>query len=165
MLTEETADRLGVSNRLDPTESILAGARYVNMLRNTLPATTPEPDRTWQALAAYNLGPGHFNAGRVLAKKKGADPDSWYEMKQILPLLSRPEYYSSLRSGKARGGEAVIMVENIRLYYDIMLRQLKPYLPLEDIQEGMAGSGRYKPNRLGSGLNMTEKSLPPPPMP
>lgn len=155
MLTEETADRLGVNNRLNPAESIVAGARYVNMLRDAIPESTPEPDRTWQAIAAYNLGGGHFSAGRTIAKQKGADPNSWYEMKKILPLLARPEYYQRLKSGRARGGEAVIMVENVRLYYDIMLRHMKPYNPLENIQESMAGmagmSGRDGMKRRGPG--------------
>jgi membrane-bound lytic murein transglycosylase F len=65
MLTEETADRLQVSNRLDANESILAGARYINLLKDLLPEETEEPDRTWLALAAYNIGPGHFNAART----------------------------------------------------------------------------------------------------
>ena len=46
-------------------------------------------------------------------------------MKQVLPLLSRPEYYARLKSGAARGGEAVIMTENIRNYYDILQRYEK----------------------------------------
>jgi len=129
MLTGETADRMGVSNRLDPKESILGGARYLSILKSYIPADTPEPDRTWQAIAAYNIGPGHFNAARRLAGRLGVNGDSWFEMKTVLPLLSRPEYYSRLKSGKARGGEAVVMVENIRLFYDIMLHHLPPYLP------------------------------------
>jgi membrane-bound lytic murein transglycosylase F len=127
MLTEETADRMGVSNRLNPRESILAGARYLALLKDSQPATTPEPDRTWLALAAYNLGPGHFNAARTIAKQLDADPESWYEMKRILPLLARPQYYEKLKAGRARGGEAVILAENIRSYYDILIRYEEPY--------------------------------------
>jgi membrane-bound lytic murein transglycosylase F len=127
MLTEETADFLGVGNRLDPAQSIPAGARYLNYLRSQIPASTPEPDRTWQALAAYNIGPGHFAAARRLAARLGVDGDSWPEMKKILPLLARPAYYSHLKSGKARGGEAVILVENIRVFYDILTRYEKPF--------------------------------------
>ncbi|MDR1849943.1 MAG: membrane-bound lytic murein transglycosylase MltF [Zoogloeaceae bacterium] len=130
MLTGATADRMGVSNRLDPNQSIPAGARYLSLLKSYIPADTPEPDRTWQALAAYNIGPGHFNAARSLAGRLGVDGDSWFEMKKVLPLLARPEYYSRLKSGRARGGEAVIMVENIRLFYDIMQYHLPPYLPV-----------------------------------
>jgi len=130
MLTGDTADRMGVSNRLDPHESIPAGARYLSLLKSYIPAETPEPDRTWQAIASYNIGPGHFNAARRLAGRMGVDGNSWFEMKKVLPLLARPEYYSQLKSGRARGGEAVIMVENIRLFYDILQHHLPPYLPL-----------------------------------
>ncbi|MCE1182295.1 MAG: membrane-bound lytic murein transglycosylase MltF [Rhodocyclales bacterium] len=139
MLTEETADRMGVSNRLDPRESIHAGARYLNLLRDNLPETLPEPDRTWLALAAYNIGPGHFNAARTLAKQLNADPDAWYEMKRILPLLAQPKYYERLKSGRARGGEAVILVENIRSYYDILLRHEAARHPISPRIEGMIG--------------------------
>ncbi|HRE17127.1 MAG TPA: hypothetical protein PLW86_08680, partial [Rhodocyclaceae bacterium] len=94
------------------------------------PASTPEPDRTWQAMAAYNIGPGHFNAARMIGKQRKADVDSWLEMKGVLPLLAKPEIYERLKSGRARGGEAVILVENIRSFYDILSRQEPPYRPL-----------------------------------
>lgn len=126
MLTEETADRLGVSNRLDAQESILGGARYISLLKNALHADIKEPDRTWLALAAYNIGPGHLNAARSIARQLKADPNTWYSMKRILPLLAQPKYYSRLKSGRARGGEAVIMTENIRSYYDILVRNEPP---------------------------------------
>ncbi|MCE1239508.1 MAG: membrane-bound lytic murein transglycosylase MltF [Azonexaceae bacterium] len=128
MLTEETADRLGVENRLDTRDSIIGGARYVNLLKDMLPADIPEPDRTWLALAGYNIGPGHLSAARTIARQQKADPDAWYDMKRILPLLAKPQYYSRLKSGRARGGEAVILVENIRSYYDILVRN-EPPLP------------------------------------
>lgn len=126
MLTEDTADRLHVADRLDARQSILAGTRYLVELREQIPAETPEPDRTWLALAAYNLGMGHLNGARFIATLVKRDPNSWYEMKQVLPLLAKPEYYARLKSGAARGGEAVIMTENIRTYYDILRRYEKP---------------------------------------
>jgi membrane-bound lytic murein transglycosylase F len=130
MLTGDTADRLGVKNRLDPKESIRAGARYLADLADDLPEEVKEPDRTWLALAAYNLGMGHMNGARAIAEGMGRDPNSWYEMKKVLPLLAKPEYYARLKSGRARGGEAVIMVENIRTYYDILTRFAPAYKPL-----------------------------------
>jgi membrane-bound lytic murein transglycosylase F len=129
MLTEDTADHLQVGNRLDPSESILAGARYINMLKELLPEEVEEPDRTWLALAAYNIGPGHFNGARTLAKQLKADPNSWYDMKRVLPKLAQPRYFSMVKTGRARGGEAVILVENIRSYYDILLRNAPPFAP------------------------------------
>ena len=129
MLTEETADRLEVSNRLDPSDSILAGARYINLLKEMLPPDVAEPDRTWLALAAYNIGPGNFNNARKLARKLKADPASWYEMKLVLPKLAQAKYTSLIGSGRARGGEAVILVENIRSYYDILQRNTPALSP------------------------------------
>lgn len=134
MLTAETADTLGISNRLDAAQSVAAGAQYVSELRDALPARIGEPDRLWLALAAYNVGMGHLNAARYLATTLKANPDSWYAMKKVLPLLAQPQYYHRLKSGKGRGGEAVIMVENIRVYNDILKRHEHAYRPLEGIQ-------------------------------
>jgi len=122
MLTEDTADYLRVKNRLDAAESIRAGARYLAELAEQVPASAKHPDRLWLALSAYNLGMGHFRGARAIAAKMKRDPDIWYEMKQVLPQLARPEVYARLKSGAARGGEAVIMVENIRSYYDVLSR-------------------------------------------
>lgn len=122
MLTEDTADHLGVKNRLDARESIRAGARYLQELISQIPETAPYPDRLWLALSAYNMGMGHFRGALAVAKMMKRDSDNWYEMKQVLPHLARPEIYARLKSGKARGGEAVIMVENIRTYFDILSR-------------------------------------------
>ena len=121
MLTEDTADYLRVKNRLDGPESIRAGARYLAELAEQIP-DAQLPDRLWLALSAYNLGMGHFRGARAIAKKMKSDPDVWYDMKKVLPQLARPEIYARLKSGAARGGEAVIMVENIRSYYDILSR-------------------------------------------
>ncbi len=122
MLTEDTADTCGVDNRLDAAQSIRAGAEYLNKLRNALPPEVKEPDRLWFALAAYNLGMGHLKAARHIAKTLKTDANSWYEMKKVLPLLAKEQFYKRLKSGRGRGGEAVIMVENIRMYTEILNR-------------------------------------------
>ncbi len=117
MLTGDTADRLGVRNRLDPYESIMGGARYLDMLRDEIPATVPEPDRTWMAIASYNVGPAQINSARSLAKSQKLNPDSWADIKKTLPLLGQT------KSGtKIRGGEAVVTAENVRMYYAILSR-------------------------------------------
>ncbi len=141
MLTEDTADHLGVGNRLDAQQSIRAGAQYLSDLRDALPTSAKNPDRLWLALAAYNLGMGHMNGARSFAPGLNANPDSWYEMKTVLPLLARPEYYRRLKSGRARGGEAVIMVENIRIYADILKRYEAP----QSLPEQMGGGKDVRP--------------------
>ena len=130
MLTSETADRLGVSNRLDPRQNIIAAARYLKILRDTLPERITEPDRTWLALASYNVGYGHLEDARVLTQRHGLNADSWVDVKKTLPLLTRSDYYVTLKRGFARGGEAVVLTENIRNYYDILVRFEKPYRSL-----------------------------------
>jgi len=117
MLTGDTADRLGVRNRLDPYESIMGGARYLDILRDEIPLTVPEPDRTWMAIASYNVGPAQINAARSLAKSQKLNPDSWADIKKTLPQLGQT------KSGvKIRGGEAVVTAENVRMYYAILSR-------------------------------------------
>jgi membrane-bound lytic murein transglycosylase F len=133
MLTEATADRMNVRNRLDAGESIRAGAKYLQLIKDQLPQRIAEPDKTWMALAAYNQGYGHLEDARVLTKRNGGDPDSWNDVKRWMPLLNRPEYYETLKYGYARGGEAVILVENIRSFYDI-LKKLEPQSAVEDEQ-------------------------------
>ena len=116
MLTLETAQQVGISDRLDPVLSIHGGARYLTTLVNKIPERIPEPDRTWFALASYNVGFGHLEDARVLTEKNGGDPDSWVDVKKTLPLLSQHKWYSQTRHGHARGGEPVKFVENIRKY-------------------------------------------------
>ncbi|MGB7598307.1 MAG: membrane-bound lytic murein transglycosylase MltF [Gallionella sp.] len=125
MLTGDTADLMNVGNRLNPRESIIAGAKYLEMLKEQLPDRITEPDRTWFALAAYNQGASHLEDARILTKRAGLNPDSWADVKKWMPLLNRPKYYKILKHGYARGGEAVILVESIRSYYE-MLKRLEP---------------------------------------
>ena len=130
MLTSGTADRMGVTNRLDPHECIIAGARYLKILKDALPVRIEDPDRTWMALAAYNVGYGHLEDARVLAQRHGLNQDSWFDLRKMLPLLARSDYYTTVKRGYARGGEPVVLTENIRNYYDILVRYEDPYRPL-----------------------------------
>jgi membrane-bound lytic murein transglycosylase F len=82
---------MGVAN-LDARQSILGGARYLVLLKEALPARIPEPDRTWLALAAYNQGQGHMEDARRIAQARGGNPDSWADVKEALPYLSRGTY-------------------------------------------------------------------------
>ncbi len=130
MLTTSTADRLGIKNRLDPRQSILGGARYLQMLREMLPARISEPDRSWLALAVYNIGYAHLEDARVLAQRLKKNPDSWADLKAVLPLLRDEQYFTTLKYGYARGGETVAFVENVRTYRDILARFESPLRPL-----------------------------------
>lgn len=126
MLTLRTAKQLGIKDRLRPRASILGGAEYLSDLRSRLPDSIHEPDRTWIALAAYNVGLGHIRDARRLAKKLGKNPNSWRDLKSVLPLLAKKRYYHDLPYGYARGSEPVRYVARIRNFEDILTRQLRP---------------------------------------
>jgi membrane-bound lytic murein transglycosylase F len=144
MLTEDTADRLGVTDRLDPKQSIIAGARYILTLKDIIPSRIAEPDRTWLALASYNIGQAHLEDGRVLAQRMKLNPDAWADLKKALPLLNQYEYFSTVKYGFARGGAPVVFVESVRTYYDILRKyeeRRSPVLPSFNLalnQTGMA---------------------------
>ena len=130
MLTSQTADRMGVADRLDARQSILGGARYLALLKESLPARIAEPDRTWLALAAYNQGLGHMEDARRITQARGGNPDSWADVKEALPYLSRGTYAHVTRYGFARGVEALHFAENIRNYYDILQRLESKFDPM-----------------------------------
>jgi membrane-bound lytic murein transglycosylase F len=121
MLTQRIAKQLGINDRLDPEQSIEGGARYFLRMRNRVPGRIPEPDRTWMALAAYNMGYGHLEDVRVLTQKQGGNPDRWQDVNERLLLLSQEKWYRQTRYGYARGYEAKQYVENIRSYFDTLV--------------------------------------------
>lgn len=124
MLTLPTAREVGVENRLDPEQSIHGGARYLADLETRLPDSISGRDRTWMALAAYNVGMGHLYDARALARRLERDPDHWQNMREVLPLLADPAYHQDLRYGYARGHEPVHYLRRIRNYEDILRRYL-----------------------------------------
>ena len=121
MLTTATAKQLGIKDRTDPAQSITGGALYFKQRLKIIPDRIQEPDRTWFALASYNVGFGHLEDARILTKKRNRNPDKWLDVKESLPLLSQKKWYTQTRHGYARGKEPVRYVENIRSYYDLLV--------------------------------------------
>ena len=120
MLTEATADYLDIEDRMDPESSISGGARFYARQTERIPDSVDEPDRTWFALAAYNVGFNHIKDARQIVEWQGGDPDTWIDLSEALPLLAQPKWYSRLPYGYARGWEPVLYVNNIRAYYNII---------------------------------------------
>ncbi len=117
MLTLTTAKQMKVENRLDPAQSIQGGAKYFASVLKRVPQRITEPDRSWFALASYNVGFGHVEDARKITQTNGGDPDKWIDVKKSLPLLARKKWYKNTKFGYARGWEPVKYVENIRKYY------------------------------------------------
>jgi len=122
MLTQTTARQLGVRNRMDPEQSIEGGTKYLRSLIRRVPERIEEPNRTWFALAAYNVGFAHLEDARILTQKAGGNPDIWEEVKLRLPLLSNRKWYKQTQHGYARGYEPVKFVARIRKYYNVLVQ-------------------------------------------
>ena len=86
MLTQDTADYLGIDDREDPANSIAGGAQYYARQTERVADTVGEPDRTWMALAAYNVGFNHLKDARQIVAWQGGSPDTWVAISQALPL-------------------------------------------------------------------------------
>jgi len=141
MLTLRTAKQLGVTNRLDPKQSITGGAKYLRKVLNRVPERIKNPDRTWFALAGYNVGWGHVEDARIITQQQGGNPDKWADVKERLPLLQKSRWYKKTKHGYARGSEPVHYVDNIRRYYDVLV-----WLD-EENQEAMPESFEEKSNK------------------
>jgi membrane-bound lytic murein transglycosylase F len=148
MLTLTTAKEMGIKNRLDAEQSLRGGARYFNKILKRIPSDIEEPDRTWFALAAYNVGFGHVEDARIITEQQGGNPDRWSDVAERLPLLQKRRWYKETKHGYARGNEPVTYVQNIRHYYNLLNwfevaqkrtpppQEVQQYLP-ETLQEAI----------------------------
>lgn len=120
-ITLPTAQELGLHDRGDPVKSIMSAAKYLSQLRAQVPERAKEPDLTYFAIAAYNIGIGHLSDAFRLTAEQGGDPNRWQDVRDRLTELSDPKIYRKLRYGYARGEETVQYVENIRALHDLMI--------------------------------------------
>ena len=120
MLMPRTARSLGVTDPYIAEQSILSGARYLAQLRETIPARIREPDRTWMAVAAYNMGYGHLEDARVLTARQGGNADRWIDVRDRLTLLSDEFWYLQVKNGYARGWETRLLVDRVQQYRELI---------------------------------------------
>jgi len=120
MLTEATADFLDIEDRMDPASSIDGGAQFLARQLERIPDTVQEPDRTWFALASYNVGYNHVKDAMQIVEWQGGDPNKWVDLSKALPMLAQQKWYSRVPYGYARGWEPVLYVNNIRAYYNVI---------------------------------------------
>ncbi len=122
MLTLATARQMKIKDRRDPRQSIKGGAKYLRRMKRKIAIQVSDPDRTWFALASYNVGRLHLEDAMTLTRGRGGDPYKWIDVSRTLPLLTKKKWYSKTRYGYARGYEPVLYVANIRRFYDLLVR-------------------------------------------
>ncbi|MBP2281157.1 membrane-bound lytic murein transglycosylase F [Psychrobacter sp. PL15] len=114
MLTNNTAKAMGVSNRVDPGQSISGGARYLEQMKSDF-ADVPKTDRIWFALAGYNMGPNAVKGIQRKLRADGIDDKSWAN---IYAYLSENE------ASNSRFGQVMDYVSNIRSYLETMKTEM-----------------------------------------
>ncbi|AHM60830.1 lytic transglycosylase [Flammeovirgaceae bacterium 311] len=128
-LMPETAEIFGAENPLDPKQSIMAGANYLQWLDKFWTDEVPDPEeRKKFVLASYNVGQGHVLDARKLARKHGRSPEIWEEhVAYFLEKKADPAFYNDevVSLGYCRGGEPVRYVKNI-MQRQARYRQLIP---------------------------------------
>jgi membrane-bound lytic murein transglycosylase F len=122
MLTRAAAQEVGIKNRNHPTSSIFGGAAYFTKQKARLPEYIPEPDRTWMALAAYNLGTQTVLRAITRTQKHGGNPTDWFD---VQTHLSAFEDNIPTRAGvtyRKGANQGIHYVKHIRLFYDLLQR-------------------------------------------
>ncbi len=108
MLTVDTANEVGVKNRIDPNQSIHGGAKYLEKMKAKF-AEVPRADRTWFALASYNMGPYAIREIQAKLREQGLNDKSWANVYA---------YMSDHASSNSRYVQCMHYVKNIRSYLE-----------------------------------------------
>lgn len=108
MLTEATAQSMGIQDRVDPQQSIYGGARFLHMMLEQY-RSVPYPDRYWMALVGYNMGPGALDQVRQQIRQQGGDANSWMAVHQ---------YLSDHQASNSRYTQTLQYAKRIRVYLE-----------------------------------------------
>ncbi len=111
-MTTETAKFLGVEDRMNMEASIDAAAIYIKRLRDRLPKSIKPPERTWFAIAAYNVGYKHVLNAYKKAQKQGIQANQWTEVAELLPELYGQPF--------SQGVQAKHYVERVKIFTDVI---------------------------------------------
>ncbi|TXD97722.1 lytic transglycosylase [Psychrobacter frigidicola] len=113
MLTNSTAEAMGVADRVDPLQSIGGGARYLEEMKSTF-QDVPQTDRIWFALAAYNMGPNAIKRIQKHLDSDGINDKNWANIYN---------YLSENKASNSRYEQCMQYVSNIRSYIETMKMQ------------------------------------------
>lgn len=120
MLMPITAKKMGVDNVFSPDENILGGAKYLAYIKGRIPKRITDPDRTWLAIAAYNIGIGHLEDARIITQMRKKNPDRWSDVRVNLPRLSDPRWHARVKHGYANGLETLQFVERVSQFAAVL---------------------------------------------
>ena len=116
-LMPSTARQFGVDTTSGPEENIRAGVKYLKWLDKQFKEDIIDKnERIKFILASYNIGFGHIQDARRLARKHGKNANIWENnVEYFLLSKSKPEYYndSVVKYGSCKGTETYRYVKEI----------------------------------------------------
>lgn len=122
MQVKPATARLDATTLRDASQNIAAGTRHLRWLLDRY-HYVPESDRLQFALAAYNCGHGHLDDARMLAVRRGLNPNAWEgSVRESLLLLRKPKYHREARYGYVRAHETVAYVREVVRRHDLLRR-------------------------------------------
>lgn len=110
MLTNETAEEMGITDRENPVQSIQGGAKYLQRLQQQF-THVPDADRVWFTLASYNMGSQAVKNIQEKLNKKGLNGNSWAEVYR---------YMAENQQKNSRYTQCIDYVTNIRGYLEVI---------------------------------------------
>ncbi|WP_281270080.1 transglycosylase SLT domain-containing protein [Psittacicella gerlachiana] len=123
MLTNATAKALGVTNKLDATQSITEGTKLLMKFRNNLTKEITGYNRDMFAISNYNQGIAKIIDARTWLRKHNLNQNSWVVLAQNYPAMSnQPHKY-----GKINGKLASEYIINIRKWYYMIVNYIHFY--------------------------------------
>lgn len=108
MLTRDTAEQMGVTDRTNAYQSIQGGAKYLQHLKEEF-SYIPLSDRLWFVLAAYNMGPNSVKSIQEDIADSGDNPNLWSNFYT---------YLSDNADTNSRYVQCMHYVTNIRTYFE-----------------------------------------------
>jgi membrane-bound lytic murein transglycosylase F len=133
-VASDVREKLAIEGIIHPNDNLRAGAYYFGKLMNLFQNADSE-NKIELALAAYNAGPSRIYDAQELTAYIGLNPNSWSDIKESLPLLSK-RYYSlhkalweDHRPPNGYFGEwkqTVEYVDKVVVYYREYLTKLPP---------------------------------------
>ena len=115
-LLPATARAMGVADPFEPESAIRGGVKYLRHLWDRFSDDIPPGERTWFALAAYNVGYHRVERARQHAQATGLDPMQWFG--HVENAIRAMSFDAGSDTGSCRCGQTVVYVRDIRSLYN-----------------------------------------------
>lgn len=107
-----TANDMGVADPFDPESGIRGGVKYLRYLWDRFDEAIAPRERTWFALAAYNIGFNRIDLARQRARDRQLDPNRWFgHVEQAMRTMATD-------GTPCKCGQTVVYVRAIRSLYN-----------------------------------------------